>query len=142
MHSGKTHLLNIPALSHDAANVLASRIDEDVHLDALAVIINETDEGRALWDVVAYFASEEEALLAAGHLRLPGSAVSPLVELDWVRQSLEGLSPVIAGRFFLFGSHDRQRRRAGFPLRSMPERPLAPATMARPRAACWPSTTF
>ena len=32
---------------------------------------------------------------------------------DWVRQSLEGLPPVTAGRFFLHGSHDRCRRRAG-----------------------------
>jgi ribosomal protein L11 methyltransferase len=32
---------------------------------------------------------------------------------DWVRQSLEGLAPVTAGRFFLHGSHDRHRRRAG-----------------------------
>ena len=32
---------------------------------------------------------------------------------DWVRQSLEGLAPVTAGRFFLYGSHDRHRRRPG-----------------------------
>ena len=107
------HLLTIPALSHDAANALSTRIDEDIHLDALAVIINETDEARSLWDVVAYFGSAVEALDAAAYLRLPGSSVAPLVELDWVRQSLEGLGPVTAGRFFLYGSHDRQRRRAG-----------------------------
>ncbi len=33
--------------------------------------------------------------------------------VDWVRKSLEGLAPVTAGRFFLHGSHDRARRRAG-----------------------------
>ncbi len=113
MHSVMTHLLTIPALSHDAANALSTRIDEDIHLDARAVIINETDEARSLWDVVAYFGSAVEALDAAAHLRLPGSSIAPLVEMDWVRQSLEGLGPVTAGRFFLYGSHDRQRRRAG-----------------------------
>jgi ribosomal protein L11 methyltransferase len=33
--------------------------------------------------------------------------------MDWVRQSLEGLAPVTAGRFFLHGAHDRHRRPAG-----------------------------
>jgi ribosomal protein L11 methyltransferase len=33
--------------------------------------------------------------------------------VDWVRVSLLGLAPVVAGRFFLHGSHDRAQRRAG-----------------------------
>ena len=37
--------------------------------------------------------------------------IAPLPEENWVARSLEGLSPVIAGRFFLHGSHDRDRRR-------------------------------
>ena len=32
---------------------------------------------------------------------------------DWVRRSLEGLAPVVAGRFYLHGSHDRDKRRSG-----------------------------
>jgi ribosomal protein L11 methyltransferase len=39
--------------------------------------------------------------------------IAPLPQRDWVRQSLEGLAPVAAGRFFLHGAHDRARRRAG-----------------------------
>jgi ribosomal protein L11 methyltransferase len=33
--------------------------------------------------------------------------------VDWVRRSLEGLAPVATGRFYLYGSHDSARRRAG-----------------------------
>jgi ribosomal protein L11 methyltransferase len=33
--------------------------------------------------------------------------------MDWVKHSLEGLAPVVAERFFLHGSHDRERRRNG-----------------------------
>jgi ribosomal protein L11 methyltransferase len=36
-----------------------------------------------------------------------------LPEIDWVRRSLEGLSPVVAGRFYLHGAHDRAHRRSG-----------------------------
>jgi ribosomal protein L11 methyltransferase len=46
-------------------------------------------------------------------LAAPGAAIVPLPQRDWVRQSLEGLAPVAAGRFFLHGSHDRERRRSG-----------------------------
>jgi ribosomal protein L11 methyltransferase len=40
-------------------------------------------------------------------------SVAALPEVDWVRRSLEGLAPVVAGRFYLYGSHDRERRRGG-----------------------------
>lgn len=33
--------------------------------------------------------------------------LSPLPEEDWIRMSLEGLPPVVAGRFVLYGAHDR-----------------------------------
>lgn len=37
----------------------------------------------------------------------------PMPEEDWVRLSLEGLKPVEAGRFTLFGAHDRDTVAAG-----------------------------
>lgn len=40
-----------------------------------------------------------------------GVSVAPLADENWVEKSLEGLSPVVAGRFFVHGSHDRHRRR-------------------------------
>ena len=105
--------LTIPALSHDGANDLASALEENLAVDPLAITINETDEARALWEVVLYFASEEEAAEARSIEGLAQGTVAPMPQQDWVRQSLEGLAPVTAGRFFLHGSHDRHRRRPG-----------------------------
>ena len=113
MSSTARFTLTFPALSHDGANTLATAVEEDFRLDPLAVTINETDEARGLWEVVVYFADQGEAADAAAMLGHEGIVIAPLVEQDWVRQSLEGLSPVTAGRFFLHGSHDRERRRAG-----------------------------
>ncbi len=41
--------------------------------------------------------------------RLAGQAVTvePLPDQDWIRLSQEGLPPVRAGRFFVYGAHDR-----------------------------------
>jgi len=105
--------LTIPALSHDAALALASSIEEGFLLDPLAITINETDEARALWELVLYFESAEDAGAARGLPELAHGLIAPLPEQDWVRQSLEGLAPVAAGRFFLHGGHDRHRRRPG-----------------------------
>ena len=107
------YTLTLPGFSHDAANQMTDAIDEQIMLDPLAVTINETDEARGLWEVVLYFADEAEASEAAQLLEREDAKIAPVPEQDWVRQSLEGLSPVTAGRFFLHGSHDRHRRRAG-----------------------------
>lgn len=105
--------LTIPDLELGAAQELSEAIEDDIRLDALAVAINETDETLSRWEVVAYFASEAEARAAPAALAVAGAVIAPLPDEDWVRQSLAGLAPVIAGRFFLHGSHDRHRRRAG-----------------------------
>lgn len=105
--------LTLPDLAHDAANVLANALEDNVRLDPMAITINETDEARGLWEVVLYFAEEDEVRDAADVIDIAGARVAPMVQQDWVRQSLEGLAPVTAGRFFLHGSHDRHRRRAG-----------------------------
>jgi ribosomal protein L11 methyltransferase len=105
--------LTIPALPHDSAQALASSLEENILLDPLAVTINETDEAKALWELVLYFGSEEEAEAARGVPALALGLIAPLPQQDWVRQSLEGLAPVAAGRFFLHGGHDRHRRRPG-----------------------------
>ena len=40
-------------------------------------------------------------------------SVEPMPEIDWVTKSLEGLDPVRAGRFFIYGSHDADKVPAG-----------------------------
>jgi ribosomal protein L11 methyltransferase len=105
--------LTCPSQSLDAAQVLADVIDEHLAIDALAVTVNETDEARALWNTVAYFEEETAARDAREVLNLPDAVIAALPDVDWVRESLLGLAPVVAGRFFLHGSHDRERRRLG-----------------------------
>lgn len=105
--------LTIPALTHDRANALASALEESFRIEPMAITINETDEVKALWEVVLYFESEELAEDARTLDELKHGLIAPMPQQDWVRQSLEGLAPVIAGRFFLHGSHDRDRRRPG-----------------------------
>ncbi len=105
--------LTIPNLDLADAQQLAEQIDDDIRFDAQAIAIGETGEQASRWDVTAYF----ETRKAAEHLRhsigRADGAIAALPNIDWVRQSLEGLAPVKAGRFFLHGSHDRHRRRAG-----------------------------
>jgi ribosomal protein L11 methyltransferase len=105
--------LTFANLSHDASHELAERIENDFHLDPLAVTINETDEAHALWECVAWFEDEETATAARDHLNTSDATLAPVPDVDWVRRSLEGLAPVTAGRFFLHGSHDRHIRRTG-----------------------------
>ncbi len=106
-------ILTVPALSLAAAEDMAGRFENDFRIEPLAVTINETDEAQNLWETVGYFANDEEAQEARRILQVPTGTVSTLPDTDWVRHSLEGLAPVLAGRFFLHGSHDRERRRHG-----------------------------
>jgi ribosomal protein L11 methyltransferase len=102
--------LAISALSLPDAQALAERIESDIAHDPLAVTINETDEAQSLWETVTYFAELAEAEAARNDF---GGAIMPVPDTDWVRQSLAGLAPVTAGRFYLHGSHDRGSRRPG-----------------------------
>ena len=84
-------MLTIPALRHDAANELASALEEDFRLDPLAITINETDEALGLWEIALYFATEEEAAEARGIKGLAHGAIAPMPEEDWVRLQMSGI---------------------------------------------------
>lgn len=102
--------LAIPGLLLPEAQLLAERIESHLAHDPLAVTINEIDEARSFWETVAYFAEDSEVKAAQQDF---GGSIAPLPDTDWVRQSLAGLAPVIASRFYLHGFHDRHRRRDG-----------------------------
>jgi len=106
-------ILAIPALTLAAAEETANLFETDFRIEPLAVTINETDEVKNLWETVAYFADAAEAHQAQQLFQLSSGIISVLPDMDWVKHSLEGLAPVVAGRFFLYGSHDRERRRHG-----------------------------
>ncbi len=72
----------------------------------------EMEDGSGLWEVGGYFTDPPDetalSLLAAAFGARP-FAVSELPEIDWVDKVRRELSPVEAGRFFLYGSHDADR---------------------------------
>lgn len=76
----------------------------------------EMEDGSGLWEIGAYFENAPDqaglALLATIHEAKPFT-VSELPETDWVSKVQRDLSPVEAGRFFVYGSHDAHRVPAG-----------------------------
>ena len=72
-----------------------------------AVLIEEDPFGPNV-TVEALYDSEPDAEFLT---RLAGMEVhaAPLPDRDWIRQSELGLAPVRAGRFFLYGAHDKGR---------------------------------
>jgi ribosomal protein L11 methyltransferase len=106
-----THLMT---LSSDArtARRIADLIGESFDPAEVAVTAFEVDDGP-VWTVTAYFgtAPVEEAirdLIAVVDANAADQAsFSTLTGQDWVAASLDGLQPVVAGRFVVHGSHDR-----------------------------------
>lgn len=105
--------LTVPAERFQSADALVKRLEENILFEPLAITITETDAARSLWEVALYFETAAEAEAALAIEGLKDGRVAAVPERDWVRQSLDGLSPVAAGRFFLHGAHDRSRRRSG-----------------------------
>jgi len=110
-------ILIIANLHREQAMAAADALSEE-YWDPPAVTVNETDEKAGLWNVIAYGNETAEAenlrkfLLGRG-FSPAGMTIERLPQVDWVRETLAGLPPVIAGRFFVHGEHDRQRRRSG-----------------------------
>ena len=72
----------------------------------------ELEDGSGLWEVGGYFEGEPDAaglaLLASMH-GAKDFTVSELPETDWVAKVKRELTPVVAGRFFVHGSHDADK---------------------------------
>jgi ribosomal protein L11 methyltransferase len=92
------------------SDVLTESFDPDV----VAIAAHEEADGR--WPITIYFreAPDEAAVRALVSLastpELAGALTfDTLAPTDWVRKSLDGLKPVEAGRFVVYGSHDRAR---------------------------------
>lgn len=74
--------------------------------------VHDRDDGTGTWEIGAYFDERPDpaalALLAAAH-GAPDFAVAPVGSQDWMAQVRAGLTPVRAGRYVVYGSHDRMR---------------------------------
>jgi ribosomal protein L11 methyltransferase len=93
-----------------AAEAAAAALDEAAATETLTYSILEEDEDHDVWRIDAFPTSEDERAAAAellgGYpdLRV---ATEKLADADWLAMALSGLPPVRAGRFFVYGAHDR-----------------------------------
>jgi ribosomal protein L11 methyltransferase len=93
-----------------AAEAAAAALDEAPATETLTYSILEEDEDHDVWRIDAFPTSDAERTAAVellgGHpdLRV---ATEKLADADWLAMALSGLPPVRAGRFFVFGAHDR-----------------------------------
>ena len=94
-----------------AAEALAEAC-EDLDPEPVGTGVFEIEDGSDRWEVGVYFTEAPDevalALLAAAHGAQP-FVVSELPEVDWVAHVRRELSPVEAGRFFVYGSHDADK---------------------------------
>ena len=78
----------------------------------IGVGVFELEDGSGLWEVGAYFSEKPDdislALLAAV-FQAEGFKISELPQIDWVSKVQRSLKPVVAGRFFVYGSHDSDK---------------------------------
>ncbi len=95
----------------DAAEALAEAV-EKMNPEPTGVGVFEIEDDSGLWEVGAYFLEQpDEVVLDVLALAFGAKpfAVSEIPEIDWVAKVRRELSPVEAGRFFVFGSHDADK---------------------------------
>ena len=95
----------------DAARALADAV-EVMQPEPYGVGAFEIEDGSGLWEVGAYFLTDPDAA-AMNKLGAKFGAkpfvISDVPDIDWVAKVRRELSPVDAGRFFVFGSHDADK---------------------------------
>lgn len=102
-----------PGLPQAVAEALAGAIEDRFWELAPAVALHEERPDAGIWRLDAYFdaAPDRPALAALIDDIAPGATfeIEPMPPADWVAIVQRELSPVVAGRFFIYGSHDRAR---------------------------------
>jgi ribosomal protein L11 methyltransferase len=105
-------------LTEARANALAAATDLDERLSALPAATSDVPEG---WQFTLYLSGEDDEGEIAALARLAATILGPDIaapvvetvpDTDWVAKSLEGLPPVRAARFIVYGGHDRLKRHA------------------------------
>ena len=95
-----------------AAEAAAAAIDSDPALEGATYSILEEDEDKGIWRIDAFPTTDEEAAGLQASFKASGGLsvlVEPLADADWLAMALSGLPPVRAGRFFVYGAHDKGR---------------------------------
>jgi ribosomal protein L11 methyltransferase len=99
----------------DAAQGLAAAM-ERMTPEPIGVGVFEIEDDSGLWEVGGYFLEAPDDVLLEVLATAFGArpfALSEIPEIDWVAKVRRELSPVDAGRFFVFGSHDADKVPAG-----------------------------
>lgn len=92
------------------AEAAAAALEAEPATEALTFSILEEDEDRDVWRIDAFPTTDGERDVAREVLaRFPDLRVATevLADTDWLAMALSGLPPVRAGRFFVYGAHDR-----------------------------------
>ncbi|WP_444460778.1 50S ribosomal protein L11 methyltransferase [Rhodobacter capsulatus] len=95
----------------DLAEDLAERL-EDLDPAPYGVGVFEIEDGSGNFEVGAYFLDRPDDIvldLLAAAYGATGFVISELPETDWVAHVKRELAPVVAGRFFVHGSHDADK---------------------------------
>ncbi|WOI55829.1 50S ribosomal protein L11 methyltransferase [Palleronia sp. LCG004] len=97
----------------DAENARAlGEAMERMEPEPTGIGVFEMEDDSGLWEVGAYFEADPDRAALAVLETAFGTrpfVISELPEIDWVAKVRRELSPVEAGRFFLYGSHDADR---------------------------------
>ena len=91
----------------DLGNALERLLPEPI-----GVGVFELEDGSGFWEVGAYFSekpSDVSLSLLAAAFQAEEFKISELPQIDWVSKVQRSLKPVIAGRFFVYGSHDSDK---------------------------------
>ncbi|RUW50106.1 50S ribosomal protein L11 methyltransferase [Mesorhizobium sp. M1A.F.Ca.ET.072.01.1.1] len=101
------------------ADRIFAALDAAFEDEGLPLALLEVDEANDIHEVSLYADGNVDAVAVRINRILADLALPKPVErealpdIDWVARSLEGLKPVRAGRFFVHGAHDRDKRRSG-----------------------------
>ena len=95
----------------DDAHALGESL-ERLAPEPTAIAVIEVEDGSGTWEVGAYFSEppDRAGLMLLAVLHDAGDfVVSRVEDRDWVAQVRRELHPVDAGRFTVYGAHDRHR---------------------------------
>ncbi len=105
--------LRIPARDQTHADNICDALMSALEPETSTAGLVETERG---WLAEAFYTEEPAADAVRTHLaRVLGGEdemslqIEALADKDWVAESLEAMPPVFAGRFAVFGHHDRHR---------------------------------
>lgn len=96
----------------DVAEAAAASLDSDPLLEGATYSILEEDEDKGIWRIDAFPNDADDARGIEARLKAHDGLtvkVEKLADADWLAMALSGLPPVRAGRFFVYGAHDKGR---------------------------------